>query len=190
MWLSTQTRPDIANTVRAVARYCAAPKQVHWEAALFVLGYVKRTTNITFGITFKRDSAKGLSMLAFAGADYASKAADRRSVSGGVKMCGGAAVSWISRTQKCGALSTTKTEYVELSDILKEVLFLRQVWRFMVPQAGMPCVPVFEGNQGALQLAHNPVTNWNSKCIDVRHHFIRELVGRKEISVIYAPSEY
>ena len=81
MWLSTQTRLDIANAVRAVARYCAAPKQVHWKAALFILGYVKRTT--TFGITFKRGSAEGLSMLAFADSDYASKAADRRSVSGG-----------------------------------------------------------------------------------------------------------
>ena len=61
----------------------------------------------------------------------------------------------------------------------------------MVPQAGMSCIPVFEGNKGALQLAHNnPIANSNSKHIDVRHHFIRELVGRKEISVIYAPSEY
>ena len=78
-----------------------------------------------------------------------------------------------------------------LSDILKEVLFLRQVWRFMVPQAGIPrIIPVFEDKQGALQRAHNPITNSNSKHIDVRHHFIRELVGRKEISVISTPSEY
>ena len=84
-------------------------------------------------------------MLAFADADYASKAADRRSVSGGVIMCGGAAVSWFSRTQKCVTLSTTAAENVALSDVLEEVLFSRQVWRFMVPQAGMPCIPVFGG---------------------------------------------
>ena len=29
MWLSTQTRSDISNAVRAVARYCAASKFVH-----------------------------------------------------------------------------------------------------------------------------------------------------------------
>ena len=29
MWLLTQTRPDISNAARAVARYCAAPKYVH-----------------------------------------------------------------------------------------------------------------------------------------------------------------
>ncbi len=27
MWLCTQTRPDIANAVRAVARYCASPRR-------------------------------------------------------------------------------------------------------------------------------------------------------------------
>ena len=36
-------------------------------------------------------------MQVFADVDYASKATDRRSVSGGPVMCGGASVSWFSR---------------------------------------------------------------------------------------------
>ena len=43
-----------------------------------------------FGITFQRGS--GLELVAFADADYASKATDRRSVSGGAIMCAGACV--------------------------------------------------------------------------------------------------
>ncbi|CAB1110490.1 unnamed protein product [Ectocarpus sp. CCAP 1310/34] len=43
---------------------------------------------------------------------------------------------------------------------------------------------------GAIQLAQNPISNSNSKHIDVRHHFLRELVERKEISVIHVPSPY
>ncbi|CAM9770087.1 unnamed protein product [Sphacelaria rigidula] len=54
----------------------------------------------------------------------------------------------------------------------------------------MPCIPVFEDNQRAIQLAKNPITNSNSKDIDVRNHFIRELVGRNEVSVIHVRSEY
>ena len=38
-----------------------------------------------FGITFQKSS--GLELVAFADADYASKATDRRSVSGGAVMC-------------------------------------------------------------------------------------------------------
>ena len=90
-------------------------------------------------------------MQVFADADYASKAADRRSVSGGLLMSGGACVSWFSKTQKCGILSATEAEYVALADVIKEVLFLRQVWRFMLPDVGMACIPVFEDNGGAVQ---------------------------------------
>ncbi|CAB1097046.1 unnamed protein product [Ectocarpus sp. CCAP 1310/34] len=188
MWLATQTRPDIANAVRAVARYCASPKMVHWKAALGILGYVRRTS--WMGITFERGVVTGMSMQVFVDADYASKAADRRSVSGGLVMCGGGCVTWFSRTQKCVTLSTTEAEYVAIADVLKEVLFLRQVWRFMLPDAGMPCIPVFEDNQGAIQIAHNPITNSNSKHIDVRHHFIRELVERKEITITHVPTQF
>ena len=44
MWLANQTRPDISNAVRAVARYCHAPKHVHWKAALNVVWYLKSTS--------------------------------------------------------------------------------------------------------------------------------------------------
>ena len=43
----------------------------------------------------------------------------------------------------------------------------------MLPGKVMPCFPVFEDNQGAVQLAQNPATHSNSKYIDVRHHFLR-----------------
>ena len=49
-------------------------------------------------------------MQVFRDTDYASKAADRRSVSGGLVICGGACVSWFSRTQKCVTLSKTESE--------------------------------------------------------------------------------
>ena len=130
-------------------------------------------------------------MQVFADAGYASKATDGRSVSGGLVMRGGASVSWFSRTQKCVTLSTTETECLALVDIIKEVLFLRQVWRFMLTEVGMPCIPVFEDNEGAVQLAQNPITNSNSKHIDVQHHFLtRELTERKEISVTHVPSGF
>ena len=91
-------------------------------------------------------------------------------------MCGGARVCWFSRTQKYVTLSTAEVEYVALGDTLKELLLLRQVSRFMLPGKSMPCFPIFEDNQGAVQLAQNPVTNSNLKHINVRHHFLRELV--------------
>ena len=40
MWLSISTRPDISNTVPAVARYCTAPRAIQWKAALGILEYI------------------------------------------------------------------------------------------------------------------------------------------------------
>ena len=105
-------------------------------------------------------------------------------------MCAGACVCWFSRMHKCVTLSTSEAEYVALGDAVKELLLLRHVWRFMIPGKGMPYFPVFEDNQGALQLSKNPVSNSNSKHIDVRHHFLKELIRQGDISVNNVPSEY
>ena len=150
--------------------------------------YIKGTSE--YGITFQRGTLSGISLEVFIDADYASKATDSRSVSGGVIMCGGPSVYWFSRTQKCVTLSTSEAEYVALGDAVKELLVLRQVWRFMLPSKVMPGFPVFEDNQGAVQLAQNPITNSNSKHIDVRHHFLQELVRQRDIKVVQVPSEF
>ena len=60
----------------------------------------------------------------------------------------------------------------------------------MLPGKVMACFPVFVDSQGAVQLAQNPVTNANSKHIDVRHHFLRELVRQRDIKVVQVPSEF
>ena len=64
------------------------------------------------------------------------------------------------------------------------------IWRFMLPGKAMPCFPVFEDNQGTVQRAQNPVTNSNSKHIDVRHTFLRELVRQRDIKVVKVPSQF
>ena len=46
MWLSISTCPDIANTVRAVARYCTAPKAIYWKVALGILAVLPGCNNL------------------------------------------------------------------------------------------------------------------------------------------------
>ena len=59
----------------------------------------------------------------------------------------------------------------------------------MIPGKGMPCFPVFEDDQSALQFSKSPWWNSNSKHIDV-HHLLRELVRQGDIIVNHVPSEY
>ena len=37
IWLSISTRLDISNAVRSVARYCTAPRAIHWKTAFGIL---------------------------------------------------------------------------------------------------------------------------------------------------------
>ena len=60
----------------------------------------------------------------------------------------------------------------------------------MLPGKGMPCFPIFENNRGAVQLSQNPVSNSNARHIDVRHHFLSEVVRQRDISVNHVFSEY
>ena len=123
-------------------------------------------------------------------ADYAHKAEDRRSVSGVAVCCRGTLVSWFSRTQKCVILSTTEAEYVATADGVKEALYVRGILAFPMPSLEPMSISVYEDNKGAINLAKNPLSSSNSKHIDVRYHFLRELAASGDISVQYLRTEH
>ena len=56
--LSTVTRPDITNAVRAVASYAHTPTERLWQATLNILSYLNGTKS--FGMTYVRGSGLGL----------------------------------------------------------------------------------------------------------------------------------
>ena len=75
--------------------------------------------HVAVGLTFKRHDDLGSVHLEFGlktcvDTDYAHKAEDRRSVSGGTICFGGTRVSWLSRIQKCVILSTRSTKHCML----------------------------------------------------------------------------
>ena len=170
MWLANTTRPDLSQAVGAVARHSHDPSDAHWKAVKRILAYVKLTVDL--GLIFWRGSGKQLSALT--NLSYASHETTRRSISGGIVMYGKTAITWFSRTQKCVTLSSTESEYVGLSDTIRETLFARAVLNFIQPSSVIRPIKVWEDNAGAIQLAENPLSSGRSKHIDVRFHHIRE----------------
>ena len=83
MWLANQIRTDIANALRAVAKYVNKPREAHWSTAIGSSEYVFGKSDLS--ITFQR--GRWLDLVGLADADYASKATDRRLVSGGCAVC-------------------------------------------------------------------------------------------------------
>ena len=77
-----------------------------------------------------------------------------------------------------------------MEECSKDAIFLRSVWRFLLPDYGDPCIQVFEDKNGAIQLAVNPVTNSNSKHVELRHHFLRGHVGNELFEISHVQSRY
>ena len=192
MWTAKKTRPDIANAVRAVARFLHDPKEVHIKAARKIIEYVSATAHL--GPTFRKDSKLEHMQLEYylkthVDADYAHKADDRRSVLGVAVCCGGTLASWFSRKQKRVTLSTKEAEYVAMGDGVKEALYVRGVLMFLMSSLGSPSIGVFEDNEGEIDLAKSPLSSSNSKRIDVMHRFLRELVGKGDLLGKYLRTE-
>ena len=48
---------------------------------------------------------------------------------------------------------------------------------------------MFEDNKRAIDVVKNPLSSSNSKHIDVRYYFLRELVGKGDLCVKYSRTE-
>ena len=46
-------------------------------------------------------------------------------------------------------------------------------------------IPICGDNQGSIFIASNPVTEKRSKHIDIRYHYIREVVGQKFAEIFF-----
>ena len=187
MWIANQTRPDISNAVRAVARHSHEPKKSHWKAAQKILNYRLETAHL--GLKFKRDASVDVGTLVYVDTDFASKANDRRSVSGAVLLVAGMIVAWFSRTQKCITLSTSEAEYVGMGDGVKEALFVNGLLVFLRPSDKNGEIQLLEDNEGAIALAENPLSSGNSKHIDIKHHVLRSLTEDGVLAIKHVPSE-
>jgi len=120
--------------------------------------------------------------------DWGSDATDRKSYTGFTFILGGAAISWESRKQRTVALSSTETEYMAITDATKEAIYLMS----FLNELGLNSrakVTIWNDNQGAAKLAHNTVHHSRTKHIDIRHHFVREVLKNHPIRLEYLPSE-
>ncbi len=75
-----------------------------------------------------------------------------------------------------------------LSMAAQEAVWLRQLLADMGHEQASPTC-ISGDNMGALALARNPVHHARTKHIDIRHHFIRELLEAGVIEVDYLRTE-
>ena len=67
-----------------------------------------------------------LDLYAYSDADFTGDVHDRKSVGGYAIFLGSGAISWSSKKQTGVALSSTESEYMALSEITRDVLWMRR----------------------------------------------------------------
>jgi hypothetical protein len=166
------TRPNISFAVTKLAQYSANPSKDHLDKALYICRYLVGTQN--YRLTYDGASEQGLNTTT--DSNWASDATDRRSQSRYFVKLAGGLISWTSRAQKTITLSSTEAEYMALSDCSRQVVWMHT----LMGELGynLQPIPICGDNQGSIFIASNPVTEKCSKHIDIRYHYVREVINR------------
>lgn len=182
MYLAVLTRPDIAYSVSYLSQFNNCYGHTHWNYAKRVLRYLQCTKNYCLRYSNNNNDLKG-----FVDSDWASDALDRKSYTGFCFMLSGSAVSWQSRKQKTVSLSSTEAEYIALSEASREAVYLRNLMHEITDS--LYVIDLYCDNQSALKLALSNQSHNRSKHIDVRYHYIRDVVKYKYVKIKYIPTE-
>lgn len=183
---AVHTRPDISHAVSQLAQFSSGYGSCHVTAAKHLLRYIKGSLDV--GLVFRKSDVPSRQLCGYADADYANDVDTRRSTTGYTITVGGSTVCWRSRRQRSVALSTTEAEYMSMGDCAKHLLWFRRLL-YVLTMESIPVTPirmlpstVFNDNNGAIFLSKEAAVNSRSKHIDVRHHFLRDLVKDGVIS--------
>ena len=179
----TASRPDIMYSVCVCARYQANPKITHLKAVKRIIRYVAGTCDL--GIWYTKDTNTNL--VGFSDSDWAGDVDDRKSTSGGCFYLGNNLVSWFSRKQNYVSLSTTESEYVAAGNCCGQLLWMKQ----MLDDYGLlsDTLTMYCDNSSAIDISKNPVQHSRTKHIDIKHHFIRDLVEKNLVHIEYIATE-
>lgn len=188
MYLSVTCRPDIAYAASYLSQFNNFHEKSHWVAAKRVLRYLKGTADL--GLVYSNES-QGLH--SYVDADWGNDIVDRKSYSGFVLLLGGTAVAWESKKQKIVSLSTTEAEYISLSDGAKETVFNFKLIDELIKNfndngnilGATNGIKMYCDNQSALALSNNDINGKRSKHIDIRYHYVKNLVKSQLIEPNY-----
>jgi hypothetical protein len=184
MYAMVCTRPDIANSVGTVAKYCENPSEEHWVAAKRILRYLVTTKNmqLVFG---GKGSAE---LIGYADSNWAADIDTRRSTTGYVFMLNSSLISWKSQRQHTVATSSTEAEYMALYSAVQESIWLRRILKELKQLKDLPTM-IYQDNQGTIALAKNPIFHSRSKHIDIKFHFTRDKIQDGVIQVEYKSTQ-
>ena len=181
--LMTTTRPDLSFAVGLVARFMHNPGQQHWVAVKRIFRYLKGTHALGLGF-----HANGCDFKGYADADWAGDTDDRKSTSGYLFMFADGPIAWGSKKQRAVTLSTGEAELVALCLAAQEgIWMLRLIGELFGKE--MNILSIADDNQACIKMTKNPGYKGRAKHIDIKFHFVKDLVKEGKLQVYHVSSE-
>jgi hypothetical protein len=199
LYLSTNTRADIAFAVSQVARFSADPKKSHATAVKTILRYLKKTADMGTIVT----PTNNLHLRLYVDADFAGIFGQEdernpdsvRSRTGYVISLSGWPLLCKSQLQTHISQSTLESEYGALSYALKTFLPLKWLIEEMIQAIQAPSLEdttvhasVFEDNMGAFYLATNQRITNRTKYYLAKWHWFWDKYNEGHFKIFKCPT--
>ena len=181
LYLIKHSRPDLSNAVRELTKAMDIATVKNYEQLIRVIKFVLENENR--GVELSPIRSNVWKMRCYTDSDWAGDINDRRSISGWCIFVDKNLLCWGSKSQKNVTTSSTEAEYLGISEVSKELMFMIHILQFMNVKVDLP-VQILVDNVGAIYIANNSVTK-RTKHIDTRYHMIREHVEDGIVKIIY-----
>ncbi|KAL2498871.1 cysteine-rich RLK (RECEPTOR-like protein kinase) 8 [Abeliophyllum distichum] len=185
MYLIVCTRPNLAHAISILSKFMANPGETHWITMKWILRYLKGSGHLS--LKFSKSDEEVI-LKGYTDSDFVGDLDKRRSTSSyGFTLCDGC-ISWKSQLQKTVALSSTEAEYIAACDAVKEGLWLRG----LLGEIGFrnETIRLYTDNQSAIHLSKNPVYHDRTKHMDIKFHFVRDMVEKNIVDLIKIPTQF
>ncbi|GJT04514.1 hypothetical protein Tco_0838976 [Tanacetum coccineum] len=144
-------------------------------------GRIEQEGTADVGLVYGRDQGKYVDVDGFMDADYAKDPDKDRSIIEYMFTVHGCVVSWKTTLQHVVALSTFEAEYMALTKVVEKRIWLKGL--LIELRINLRSVVVICDYQGVINLSRNAMFHERTKHINMRYHFIRDIVESREIEV-------
>jgi hypothetical protein len=188
MYASISTRPDITHATNIVARHMSNPSQADMTKVRRIFKYLTNARH--YGLVYKANQHHGgvIKLCAYSDADWAGDLTDRKSTTGYCTFMNDNLISWTTKKQSTVALSSCEAEYMAISDVVKEIMWMRIMLTEMDIQIETPTI-IYVDNQSAIKISENDSAHDRTKHIAIRHYYIRDCIDDGSVKLVWVRSE-
>jgi hypothetical protein len=186
-------RPEIYNAVRELSRFMTVgSSDVHMKAMIRVMEYCVETKDrgllLKPDVKWNGDPEFKLVIWGILDSDFAKDPETQKSVSGNSTFRCGAPVIQRSAMQRIVALSVTEAELLATTNNAQDMLYTKRIIESLGFQVQLPMI-LEVVNKGAVDLVNNYSVGGQTRHVETRNYFLRQLKEDNIIKVIWTPGE-